>query len=79
MVKTKMFTDLVNDIDPSVQINRWLDKHPDYIVVDVKLQSHVIDDVDKPYVSYMVRDALVIYREYENQKEMKSCRQDSKF
>lgn len=63
MVKTKMFTDLVNDIDPSVQINRWLAKHPDYIVVDIKLQSNVVDDVDSYWV---FRDALVIYREYEN-------------
>ena len=43
MVKTKMFTDLVNDIDPSVQINRWLDKHPDYIVMDVKLSTDFIE------------------------------------
>ena len=78
MVKTKMFTDLVNGIDPSVQINRWLDKHPEYIIVDVKLQSNVLGDGDG--VNCCVsRDALVIYREYENQKEMKSCRQDSKF
>lgn len=62
MVKTKMFTDLVNGIDPSVQINRWLDKHPDYIVVDVKLQSNVVDDIDSWCV---VRDAMVIYQEYE--------------
>lgn len=70
MVKTKMFTDLVNDIDPSVQINRWLDKHPDYIVVDIKLQSNVVDDVDSYWV---FRDALVIYKEYENQKEKRNA------
>lgn len=70
MVKTKMFTDLVNDIDPSVQINRWLDKHPDYIVVDIKLQSNVVDDVNSYWV---FRDALVIYKEYENQKENRNA------
>lgn len=64
MVKTKMFTDLVNGIDPSVQINRWLDKHPDYIIVDAKLQSHLLKNDE--YSSYLVREALVIYREYEN-------------
>ena len=61
MVKTKMFTDLVNDIDPSVQINRWLDKHPDYIVMDVKLSTDFIEE-DKQ----LCCTALVIYREYEN-------------
>ncbi|MDC2830047.1 sporulation protein Cse60 [Limosilactobacillus mucosae] len=65
MIKTKMFTDLINGIDPSVQINRWLDKHPDYIIVDVKFQSSVVGADDS--VNYSVfRDALVIYREYEN-------------
>ena len=64
MVKTKMFTDLVNDIDPGVQINRWLDKHPDYIIVDVKLQPHLLKNDE--YSSCLVHDALVIYREYEN-------------
>ena len=66
MIKTKIFTE---DFDkPSIdnQINKWIAKHPDYIVVDVKFNSNVIDDVDNSYVSYIFYDALVIYREYEN-------------
>ena len=66
MIKTKIFMEDFDKPKIDKQINKWIDQHPDYIIVDVKLQSHVIDDVDKPYVSYMVRDALVIYREYEN-------------
>lgn len=63
MVKTKMFTDLINGIDPSVQINRWLDKHPDYIVVDVKLSTDFISIEED---NQLCCTALVIYREYEN-------------
>lgn len=61
MIKTKMFTDLANGIDPSVQINRWLDKHPDYIVVDVKLSTDFIEESNQ-----LGCTVLVIYREYEN-------------
>lgn len=64
MIKTKIFTE---DFDkPSIdkQINKWLDQHSDCIVVDVKLQSHLLKNDE--YSSYIVRDALVIYREYEN-------------
>lgn len=64
MIKTKIF---MEDFDkPSIdnQINKWIAKHPDYIIVDVKLQSHLLKNDE--YSSYLVRDALVIYREYEN-------------
>lgn len=44
------------------QINKWIAKHPDCIIVDVKLQSNVVDYIDSCCV---VRDALVIYQEYE--------------
>lgn len=64
MIKTKIF---MEDFErPSIddQINKWVAKHPDYIIVDVKLQSHLLKNDE--YSSYIVRDALVIYREYEN-------------
>lgn len=61
MIKTKMFTDLINGINPSEQINRWLDKHPDYTVVDVKLSTDFIEEYNQ-----LGCTVLVIYREYEN-------------
>lgn len=64
MIKTKLFSEDFDGPKIDVQINRWLDKHPDYIVVDVKLQSHLLKNDE--YTSYLVHDALVIYREYEN-------------
>lgn len=63
MIKTKIFFESLEDPSIDEQINKWIAKHPDYIIVDVKLQSNMIDDVDN-YV--ICRDALVIYREYEN-------------
>lgn len=63
MIKTKLFFEGFDDPSIGEQINKWIAKHPDYIVVDIKLQSNVIDDVDSYWVC---RDALVIYREYEN-------------
>lgn len=63
MIKTKLFSEGFDDPSIDEQINKWIAKHPDYIVVDIKLQSNVIDDVDSYWVC---RDALVIYREYEN-------------
>lgn len=63
MVKTKIFMEGFDDPSIDEQINKWIAKHPDYIIVDVKLQSNVVDDIDSCCV---VRDALVIYREYEN-------------
>ena len=63
MIKTKIFFESLGDPSIDKQINKWIVKHPDIIVVDVKLQSSVVDNV----VQYWVcRDALVIYREYEN-------------
>lgn len=58
MIKTKMFTDYKN-YSVDVQINSWLSKHPDYIVKDVKLSTHIIDTT-------VICIAMVIYREYEN-------------
>lgn len=63
MIKTKIFEEGYDDPDIDKQINSWIAKHPDYIIVDIKLQSNVVDDVDSYWVC---RDALVIYREYEN-------------
>ena len=63
MIKTKIFEEGYDDPDIDKQINKWIDPHPDYIIVDIKLQSNSIDCEDMSY--YVVRDALVIYREYE--------------
>lgn len=63
MIKTKIFLQGFDELCIDKQINKWIAKHPDYIIIDVKLQSNVIDDVDQYWVC---RDALVIYREYEN-------------
>lgn len=64
MIKTKLFSEDFDKPNIDVQINKWIAKHPDYIIVDVKLQSHLLKNDE--YTSYLVRDALVIYREYEN-------------
>lgn len=63
MIKTKIFMQGFGKPCIDEQINRWIAKHPDYIIVDIKLQSSVVDDIDQYWVC---RDALVIYREYEN-------------
>lgn len=63
MIKTKLFSEDFDKPHIDVQINKWIAKHSDYIIVDIKLQSNVVDDIDSCCV---VRDALVIYREYEN-------------
>lgn len=63
MIKTKIFVQGLEKPSIDKQINKWITEHPDYIIVDVKLQSNVVDDIDSCCV---VRDALVIYREYEN-------------
>ena len=66
MIKTKIFAEVngkgMQQLD--IQINKWIAKHPDYIIVDIKLQSNLLRNDE--YSSYLVRDALVIYREYEN-------------
>lgn len=64
MIKTKNFMQGFGKPCIDEQINKWIAKHPDYIIVDIKLQSNSIDCGDMSY--YVVRDALVIYREYEN-------------
>lgn len=63
MIKTKIFFEGFKEPSIDNQINEWIAKNPDNIIVDVKLQSNVVDDIDTWCV---VRDALVIYREYEN-------------
>lgn len=62
MIKTKIFLQGFGRPCIDIQINKWLADHPDYIIVDIELQSSVIDDVDQYWVC---RDALVIYQEYE--------------
>lgn len=64
MIKTKLFSENFDKPNIDVQINKWIAKHPDYIIVDVKLQSHMLKNDE--CTSYLVREALVIYREYEN-------------
>lgn len=64
MIKTKRFSEDFDKPHIDEQINKWIAKHPDYIIVDIKLQSHLLKNDE--YSSYLVRDALVIYREYEN-------------
>lgn len=64
MIKTKLFSEDFDKPHIDYQINKWIAKHPDYIVVDVKLQSHTLKNDE--YTSYLVHEALVIYREYEN-------------
>lgn len=63
MIKTKIFMENFDKPNIDKQINSWIAKHPDYIIVDIKLQSHLFKDDE--YSSYLVRDALVIYQEYE--------------
>ena len=63
MIKTKNFFEGLNEPNIDYQINRWLADHPDYIIVDIKLQTKLYQD-DSGYNVF--RDALVIYREYEN-------------
>lgn len=64
MIKTKSFFEGFDEPKIDIQINKWIAKHPDYIIVDIKLQSHLLKNDE--YSSYLVHDALVIYREYEN-------------
>lgn len=65
MIKTKIFAEVngkgMQQLD--IQINKWLAEHPDIIVVDIKLQTKLYQDDSGHNV---FRDALVIYREYEN-------------
>lgn len=67
MIKTKLFS----DDDPGacqtldIRINRWLHHYPDIIVVDIKLQTIVVNGDDKDNY-FTVDTALVIYRRGEN-------------
>lgn len=67
MIKTKLFSEDFDKPHIDVQINRWLDKHPDYIIVDVKFDSVIVNiSVNFSEVESVACSALVIYREYEN-------------
>lgn len=67
MIKTKLFSEGIDKSHIDVQINRWLDKHPDYIVVDVKFDSVLVNlSINFSEVKSITCSALVIYREYEN-------------
>lgn len=61
MIKTKIFAEDFNKPKIDKQINNWIAKHPDYIVVDVKLSTDFIEEDNQ-----LCCTALVIYREYEN-------------
>lgn len=61
MIKTKIFLQGFGKPGIDYQINKWLAKHPDYIVVDVKLSTDFIEEDNQ-----LCCTALVIYREYEN-------------
>ena len=64
MIKTKLFSEDFDKPHIDVQINKWIAKHPDYIIVDVKFNSNIYTDDD--YDTNLFYSALVIYREYEN-------------
>lgn len=67
MTKTKLFSEGIDKPHIDVQINRWLDKHPDYIIVDVKFDSVLVNlSINFSEVKSITCSALVIYREYEN-------------
>lgn len=61
MIKTKIFLQGFGKPGIDEQINKWIAKHPDYIVVDVKLSTDFIEEDNQ-----LCCTALVIYREYEN-------------
>lgn len=63
MIKTKIFKEGFDEPSIDKQINRWIAKHPDYIIVDVKLGSSIYETDCAICFAY---SALVIYREYEN-------------
>ncbi|WP_270371980.1 sporulation protein Cse60 [Limosilactobacillus mucosae] len=63
MIKTKIFKEGLEDPSIDKQINKWIAKHPDYIIVDVKLGSNLYETDRATCFAY---SALVIYREYEN-------------
>lgn len=67
MIKTKLFSEDFDKPHIDVQINKWIAKHPDYIIVDVKFDSVIVNiSVNFSEVESVACSALVIYREYEN-------------
>lgn len=67
MIKTKLFSEGIDKSHIDVQINKWIAKHPDYIIVDVKFDSVLVNlSVNFSEVKSITCSALVIYREYEN-------------
>lgn len=63
MIKTKIFMQGFGKPCIDEQINRWIAKHPDYIIVDVKLGSDLYETDRATCFAY---SALVIYKEYES-------------
>lgn len=67
MIKTKLFSEGIDKSHIDVQINKWIAKHPDYIIVDVKFDSVLVNlSINFSEVKSITCSALVIYREYEN-------------
>lgn len=67
MIKTKMFKENFGEPSIDTQINKWVAKHPNYIIVDVKFDSVVVNiSVNFSEAKAIACSALVIYREYEN-------------
>lgn len=67
MIKTKLFSEDFDKPKIDIQINKWIAKHPDYIIVDVKFDSVIVNiSVNFSEVESVACSALVIYREYEN-------------
>ena len=67
MIKTKIFIEGFDDPSIDNQINKWIAKHPDYIIVDVRFDSVVVNiSVNFSETEAIACSALVIYREYEN-------------
>lgn len=67
MIKTKLFSEDIDKPHIDVQINKWIAKHPDYIIVDIKFDSVVVNiSVNLSETEAIACSALVIYREYEN-------------
>ena len=67
MIKTKLFSEGIDKPHIDVQINKWIAKHPDYIIVDVKFDSVLVNlSINFSEVKSITCSALVIYREYEN-------------
>lgn len=67
MIKTKLFSEGFDKPHIDEQINKWIARHPDYIIVDVKFDSVVVNiSVNFSEAESVACSALVIYREYEN-------------